>query len=144
MSPETGDLVPLVGRRRELAEIRRLVASPARLVTLTGAGGLGKTRLARNALAERQRSHRDGVWALDLADLVDPGLLGQSIADAMGVQPQGGEVPPAVLAGAVRDLRGLLFLDSCEHMLDAAADYVAGLLARCPHLMVLASSRLPA
>ena len=76
---------PLLGRRQELADLRRTLGS-ARLVTLTGQGGIGKTTLARAAAADYERARREETWAVDLADLVDADLLGHSVAGAFGVQ----------------------------------------------------------
>ena len=131
---------PLLGCRRELADLRRTLGS-ARLVTLTGQGGIGKTTLARAAAADYERAHREDTWAVDLADLVDPDLLGHSVAGAFGAQlPYGGAGADDV-AAAVADRAGLLVLDSCEAMLDAAVELVAVLLARAPRLRVLATSQ---
>lgn len=131
---------PLLGRRRELAHLRRTLGS-ARLVTLTGQGGIGKTALARAAAADHERARREDTWAVDLADLVDPDLLGHSVAGAFGVQLTYGAAGADGVAAAVADRAGLLVLDGCEAMLDAAVELVAVLLARAPRLRVLATSQ---
>ncbi|HLN76064.1 MAG TPA: LuxR C-terminal-related transcriptional regulator [Nocardioidaceae bacterium] len=130
---------PLLGRRRELADLRRALGS-ARLVTLTGQGGIGKTTLARGAATDHERARREDTWAVDLADLVDPDLLGHSVAGAFGVQLPYGAAGAADVAAAVADRAGLLVLDGCEAMLDAAVELVAVLLATAPRLRVLATS----
>lgn len=131
---------PLVGRRQELAEVRRALCS-ARLVTLTGPGGVGKTALARAAAAEHHRAHRADTWTVDLADLVDPGLVGHAVAAALGVQPPYGASGAAGVAGAVADRSGLLVLEGCEAQPGAAVELVAVLLAAAPRLRVLATSQ---
>jgi non-specific serine/threonine protein kinase len=131
---------PLLGRRRELADLRRALGS-ARLVTLTGQGGIGKTTLARGAATDHERARREDTWAVDLADLVDPDLLGHSVAGAFGVQLPYGAAGAADVAAAVADRAGLLVLDGCEAMLDAAVELVAVLLATAPRLRVLATSQ---
>jgi non-specific serine/threonine protein kinase len=131
---------PLLGRRHELAALRRTLGS-ARLVTLTGQSGIGKTTLARAAAADHERARREDTWAVDLADLVDPDLLGLSVAGAFGVHLPYGAARAGDVAAAVADRTGLLVLDGCESMLDAAVELVAVLLARAPHLRVLATSQ---
>jgi predicted ATPase/DNA-binding CsgD family transcriptional regulator len=130
----------LVGRRQDLADLRRTLGS-ARLVTLTGQGGIGKTTLARAAAADHERGRREETWAVDLADLVDPDLLGHSVAGAFGVQLPYGAAGAEEVAAAVADRAGLLVLDSCEAMLDAAVELVAVLLTTAPRLRVLATSQ---
>jgi predicted ATPase/DNA-binding NarL/FixJ family response regulator len=130
----------LVGRRQELADLRRTLSS-ARLVTLTGQGGIGKTTLARAAAADHERARREETWVVDLADLVDPDLLGHSVAGAFGVQLSYGASGADAVAAAVADRAGLLVVDGCETMLDAAVELVAVLLARAPRLRVLATSQ---
>jgi len=130
----------LLGRRGELAELRRTLGS-ARLVTLTGQGGIGKTALARAAAADYERARREDTCAVDLADLVDPELLGHSVADVFGLHPAEGAAGADDLAAAVADRAGLLVLDSCETMLDAAVELVSVLLTTAPRLRVLATSR---
>jgi non-specific serine/threonine protein kinase len=129
----------LLGRRDELAELRQSLGS-ARLVTLTGPGGIGKTTLARAAAADHERVRREDTWALDLADLVDPDLLGHSAAGAFGIRLPYAAAGPADVAAAVADRTGLLVVDGCEVMLDAAVELVAVLLATAPRLRVLATS----
>ena len=131
---------PLLGRRAELAEIRRLLGA-ARLVTLTGQVGIGKTTLARAAAADHERARREDTWTVELADLVDPDLLGHSVAGAFGVQLPYGAAGPDDVAAAVADRAGLLVLDGCEAMLGAAVELVAVLLTRAPRLRVLATSQ---
>ncbi|HEU4515150.1 MAG TPA: LuxR C-terminal-related transcriptional regulator [Nocardioidaceae bacterium] len=130
----------LVGRREELAELRRTLGS-ARLVTLTGQGGIGKSTLARAAAADHERARREDTWAVDLADLVDPDLLGHSVAGAFGVQLPYGTAGADDVATAVAERAGLLVLDGCEAMIDAAVELVAVLLHTAPRLRVLATSQ---
>jgi len=130
----------MLGRRHELVELRRLLGS-ARLVTLTGAGGIGKTSLARAAAADHRRARREDTWVVDVADLVDPDLLGSSVAGALGIQRLTGSAGPPEVASAVADRAGLLVLDGCDPMLDAAVALVSTLLAAAPRLRVLATSQ---
>ena len=130
-----------VGRRKEIEEARRTFAE-SRLVTLAGPGGVGKTRLALQLATDVRRVFRDGAWFVDLAALVDPALLVQSVAAVLGVREQAG--PPAErLAQYLEDKHLLLVLDNCEHMVDRCATLVDSLLQRCPDLRVLATSRQP-
>jgi non-specific serine/threonine protein kinase len=129
---------PLLGRRRELAELRRALGT-ARLVTLTGPGGIGKTTLARAAAADHQRARREDTYVVDLADLVDAELLGDAVAGAFGARLPYDAADD--LAAAVADRAGLLVLDGCEAMLDAAVELVAALLTAAPRLRVLATSQ---
>lgn len=132
----------LLGRTHELADVRRVLGR-ARLVTLTGHAGIGKTALAHAAAADHERVCREAARAVDLHDLADPALLGHSVACAFGVPlPDGGARPRAV-AAAVTDRAGLLVLDGCEAMLEATAQLVTALLAAAPRLRVLATSRRP-
>ncbi|RYU13468.1 ATP-binding protein [Nocardioides iriomotensis] len=130
----------LLGRRQELADLRRTLGS-ARLVTLSGPGGIGKTSLARAAAADYQRAHREDSWAVDLADLVDHHLVGHAVAGAMGVHLAYGSAGAGDVAAAVADRVGLLVLEGCETMLEAAVELVSALLTEAPRLRVLATSR---
>ncbi|GAA2149636.1 LuxR family transcriptional regulator [Nocardioides koreensis] len=130
---------PLLGRRQELTDLRRTLGS-ARLVTLTGPAGIGKTTLARAAAADHERARREETWTVDLADLVDPDLLGHSVAGAFGVRLPYGAAGAGDLAAAVSDRAGLLVLDGCAAMLDATAALVTVLLTTAPRLRVLVTS----
>jgi predicted ATPase/class 3 adenylate cyclase len=133
-------LTSFVGRERELAEIVTLLAAH-RLVTLTGAGGCGKTRLALQAAADAQETFPDGVWLVELAPLSDPDLVPQAVAQALGVIDQPGQPLLTTLVNALRSRHLLLVLDNCEHLLDVSATLVETLLRGCPDLRVLATSR---
>ena len=131
------ELTSFVGRRHELAEIKRLL-SVSRLVTLTGMGGVGKTRLALWAAAEIRRAFPDGVWFVPLAELSDPGLLPNTIATALGLRT-GGAV--AGVAEYLEDKQLLLILDNCEHLVPACAVLAAKLLSATTGVSILATSR---
>ncbi|TDU86942.1 putative ATPase [Kribbella voronezhensis] len=133
------ELTSFVGRRRELAGTRRLLAS-TRLLTLTGVGGVGKTRLAMRLCAEVRRTFADGVWFVELAALHDSGLLGHTLAGALELS-QVSANPTADLAEYLEDKHLLLVLDNCEHLADACAVLVSKLLAAAPQLRILATSR---
>jgi predicted ATPase/DNA-binding CsgD family transcriptional regulator len=133
------ELTSFVGRRRELAETRRLLAS-SRLLTLTGVGGVGKTRLAMRMAAEVRRTFPDGVWFVELAGLHDPQLLPHTLANALELR-QVSEDPTADLAAYLEPQRLLVVLDNCAHLTDACAVLVSKLLAAAPGLRVLATSR---
>ncbi len=134
------DVTPLVGRRRELETIKRLLEGH-RLVTLTGVGGAGKTRLARRATADLSRVYKDAAWVVELADVQDPDLLGHSVARAIGLQVKSADFDPALLTEFLSDRRALLTLDNCEHLAEACAALVERLLVECSGLRVLATSQ---
>jgi predicted ATPase/DNA-binding SARP family transcriptional activator len=135
-------LTSFVGRERELAAVGGLLGG-ARLVTLTGAGGAGKTRLAVEFAAGAVDRFGDGVWLAGLAGLADPGLVPSLVMQALGVR-QSGEVPAIeALRWRLRSAELLLVLDNCEHLLGGCADLAAALLGSCPGLRVLATSREP-
>jgi predicted ATPase/class 3 adenylate cyclase len=129
-----------VGRERELAEVKRTLLAE-RLVTLTGPGGTGKTRLALQAGAELLELFPDGVWLVELATLADPALVVGAVAQTLGVRESSGRPLLSLLGHYLRGKDLLLLLDNCEHLVDACAALVAALLAASPTVCVLASSR---
>ena len=134
---------PFLGRERELMEVAGLLArEDARLVTLTGPGGVGKTRLLLQAAAE-EASDRfpDGVYWVALAPLRDASLLEATFALALGVSEQPGVPVAESVAAAYAHRRALVVLDNCEHLVDAVAEFVRLLSERCPTLVVAGSSR---
>jgi len=135
-------LTSFVGRQAEMHEVRQLLAGN-RLVTLTGAGGAGKTRLAVEIVARIAAEFGDGVWYVDLAPITDPGVEPVALARALGLPDQPGRSTMDTLLRFVRDRRMLVVLDNCEHLLDASADLVVALLGAAPGLTVLATSREP-
>jgi predicted ATPase/DNA-binding SARP family transcriptional activator len=135
-------LTSFVGRDQELGMLGKLLGG-ARLVTLTGTGGTGKTRLAVEFASGVVERFADGVWLADLAGLSDPGLVGAQVMEALGVR-QAGDVPVLeALRFRLRSAELLLVLDNCEHLLDASAQLAGALLAGAPGLRVLATSREP-
>jgi len=131
---------PLVGRRNELDAVKRLLEA-SRLVTLTGIGGAGKTRLARRVTSDLSRVFKDGAWIVELADLHDPELLGHTIATAVGIQVQSAEWRPELLVGFFGERKVLLTLDNCEHLISACADLVDEVLNACPGVRVITTSQ---
>ncbi|MBP2323539.1 non-specific serine/threonine protein kinase [Kibdelosporangium banguiense] len=129
-----------VGRRGEVGKARRLL-STARLVTLTGAAGVGKTRLALRVAAQLHDGFPDGVWLVELAALADDKLLPQTIADVLGIQDGSARPLLDTVSGYLEDKRLLLVLDNCEHLVDACAILADRLLRTAPDLRILASSR---
>src|SRR3954471_13793906 len=134
------ELSSFVGRERELAEVGRLLSS-ARAITLTGPGGIGKTRLALRAARKLARHFPDGVWWVELAELDDPHLLPYALARAMRVQERMGGAIDEALITHLRERRLLLVLDNCEHLLGACRQIVASVTAQCERVRVLCTSR---
>ena len=134
---------PLVGRERELEEVAVLLGQgDSRLLTLTGIGGVGKTRLATEVVLEAAEDFPDGAAMVDLAPLGDPALVLQTIVRTLGLRGGEGQTPGQILRAYLREKELLLALDNFEHLLDAAPE-VAGLIEACPDLLVLATSRAP-
>src|SRR5215212_8289234 len=133
-------ITSFVGREREMAGVKRALAM-TRLLTLTGAGGAGKTRLALEMARDLVSSYPDGVWLVELAPLTEPGLVAQEVANVLGVQERPGEPPTDVLVEALAAKEMLLVLDNCEHVVEEVARLVDTLLASCPRLRVLSTSR---
>jgi predicted ATPase/DNA-binding CsgD family transcriptional regulator len=129
-----------VGRREELSEVRGSLTA-SRLVTLTGVGGVGKTRLALRVAASLHRSVRDGVWLVELAGLRDAALVPQAVCDALRIPDQTVRDQVTVLAEFLADRDLLLVVDNCEHLLPECASVIATLLRAAPRLRVLATSR---
>jgi predicted ATPase len=137
-------LTSFVGRERELAEVRRLlggVPSRPRLLTVTGAGGTGKTRLALHVATDLLASYADGIWFVDLAPLSDPALVTRTVASAAGVPEKSGQPILESLLYVMREQTALLLLDNCEHLIDACARLAETILKGCPRVQVLATSR---
>lgn len=136
------EVTSFVGRRRELADAKRAL-SKSRLVTLTGVGGVGKTRVAERLARDRRRAYPHGVWLVELGELSDPALLTQTVLTELGVRgPSSGDALRSLIDSlASRQL--LLVLDNCEHLLDEVAALTAALLRSCPDLQILATSRAP-
>ena len=131
-----------IGREAELAAVRRLVAG-SRLVTLTGAGGAGKTRLGLQVAAGLLDGAGDGVWFADLAPVRDPDLVAVTVADVLGVRQEPGRPVIDTVVAAVGGRRLLVLLDNCEHVIGACAKLADALLRGCPGLALLATSREP-
>ena len=129
-----------VGREREMLEIKRGLAM-TRLLTLTGAGGSGKTRLALEVAKDLAGAYPNGVWLVDLAGLAESALVPQKVATILGVEERSDEPPTDTLAEALRAKEMLLVLDNCEHVVEAVAHLVDLLLDSCPRLRVVATSR---
>ncbi|MBI3224287.1 MAG: LuxR family transcriptional regulator [Mycolicibacterium cosmeticum] len=135
-------LTTFVGRSAETTEVRRLLTD-GRLVTLIGAGGIGKTRLAIQLAIQSASEFSDGSWYVDLAPITDPGVMPITVLRALGLSDQPGRPTMDTLTRFVADRHILIVLDNCEHLLDAAAELVSTLLSRCAMLTLLATSREP-
>ena len=136
-------LTPFIGRESLVAEIRGRLEQPGvRLLTLTGPGGAGKTRLALHVAAELVEAYADGVWFVPLAPVASATLVAATIAGALGIRETAADSIEATLRDYLRPRRLLLVLDNFEHVVDASP-LVADLLAHCPDIQVLATSRAP-
>ena len=135
-------LTSFVGRGAQMTDLEKLLVDN-RLVTLTGAGGAGKTRLAVEIAARIAPDFRDGMWYVDLAPVTHPGVVPVTVARALGLPDQPGRSTMDTLLRFVRDRQMLVVLDNCEHLLDASAELVVALLGAAPRLTLLATSREP-
>ena len=129
-----------IGRETQVAEVKARL-NKTRLLTLTGAGGSGKTRLSLQVAADLLTGDGDGVWLVELAALTDPALVPQAVADVLGVKEQVGQPIQRTLVEWLKTKRLLLVLDNCEHLVGACASLAADLLRACPDVHLLASSR---
>ena len=132
-------LTSFIGRAREIAEVKGLLDT-ARLVTLTGSGGAGKTRLALQVAADVVDDYPDGVWLVEFAPIADPSLVPKTVASALNVPEQPGRDMMETLVDALRPKTLLVLLDNCEHLVAACAR-LTDLLRACPDLRLLATSR---
>src|SRR4051794_11378377 len=136
------ELSSFVGRIGEREELKRLLTA-ARLVTVTGVGGVGKTRTVLRVAAEVRRAFADGVWLVDLSPLAQPGLVAEAVAQGLELRDQSTRPPTEILAEYLESRRLLLVLDNCEHLVEPCAWLVDSLLRASPGLQVLATSRQP-
>jgi predicted ATPase/DNA-binding CsgD family transcriptional regulator len=136
------EVTSFVGRRRELTDAKRAL-SKSRLVTLTGVGGVGKTRVAERLGRDRRRAYPHGVWLVELGELSDPALLTQTVLTELSVRGPASEDALAALTDFLSSRQLLLVLDNCEHLLDEVAALSTALLRSCPDLQILATSREP-
>ncbi|MGH3147905.1 MAG: ATP-binding protein, partial [Rubrobacter sp.] len=134
------DVSSFVGREREISEVKRLLRE-SRLLTLTGPGGCGKTRLALEVARDLVLEFEDGAWLVELAPLSDPDLLPQAVASVLGVRERSGRSLYETLSDHLRTRTLLMVLDNCEHLIGASASLAETLLRNCPRLRILATSR---
>ena len=133
-------LTSFIGRKKEMSEIEGALSN-YRLVTLTGSGGIGKSRLSLQIAVDLLSTFPDGVWFIELASLSDPNLLPQTIQNTLGVIEQKGPTTLQALTEHLKEKRVLLVLDNCEHLVEACASFAFELLSQTNHLKILASSR---
>jgi predicted ATPase/DNA-binding CsgD family transcriptional regulator len=137
-----GDLTSFVGRRQAVTEVKQAL-SASRLVTLTGVGGVGKSRLALRVAHEFRRAFPDGTWLVELAAVHDPAQVPRAAAAALGLLETSAREPEASLADYLADASAMIVLDNCEHVLDGAARLATTLLSASSRVRVLATSRAP-
>lgn len=144
LNPQTNNLpvqiTSFVGREKEVREVKRLLQE-TRLLTLTGVGGAGKTRLALQVAADLLEGEGDGVWLVELAPIADPNLVVQAVMQTLGVREEAERSPTQTLADYLKERKLLLILDNCEHVLDSAASLADTLLRACPGVQIIATSR---
>src|SRR5215467_9400795 len=131
-----------IGRRGELADIKRKLTQ-ARLVSLVGPGGVGKTRLAGRVANDLVRGFRGGAWLVELAEVRDPELVSNAVIAALDLRDQAATQPLQLLQSYLQDKELLLVVDNCEHLLGAAALLVAEILRNAPGVRIIATSREP-
>jgi predicted ATPase len=131
-----------VGRKLEIARLQALLAAH-RLVTLSGTGGCGKTRLALRAAGDLRGNYQDGIWLTEFASLSQPELVAREVAATLGLREQADRTVDDLLASHLRARHVLLIFDNCEHLVGAAARLSAALLSTCPQVSILATSREP-
>lgn len=136
-------LTTFVGRQAEIGEITELLSGNSRLVTLTGPGGMGKTRLALQTAIGCSDLYPDGIWFVDLTPLSTPELIPQIVASALGITEKGGQPVEQTVLEHLRSRNLLIVVDNCEHLILPAAQLVEKLLRSCAHVQVLATSREP-
>ena len=133
-------LTSFIGREKQIEEVKSLLAR-TRLLTLTGSGGCGKTRLSLQVAAEVLEQFPDGVWVVELAPLAGPTLVAQTVASLLGIKEQTGQPLVQTLPESLSSRRLLLLLDNCEHLLAACVSLASALLRSCPHVKLLATSQ---
>ena len=133
-------LTTFIGREKEVEQIKKRLEKN-RLVTLTGSGGVGKTRLAIQVATEILSQYPNGAWLVELAPITDPALVPQTMCAALDVTPQGNTPALTVLMNYLKEKKILLVVDNCEHLIDACAQLCDSFLHTCPHLRMIASSR---
>jgi predicted ATPase/class 3 adenylate cyclase len=133
-------LTSFIGREKEVEQIKQRLEKN-RLVTLTGSGGIGKTRLSIQVASELLTEYPNGVWLVELAPITDPALVTQAVCAALDVTPQGNTHALNVLTDYLHSKKILLVVDNCEHLIDACAQLCDSLLHACPNLHIIASSR---
>lgn len=133
-------LTSFVGREREIAEIKHLLGK-AKLVTLTGSGGCGKTRLALETAKQLVESYRDGIWLIEFASISDPNLVLQTVASTLGIPESHDALPTVALTKYLRTEQLLLILDNCEQIVAVTAQIAEEILRICPQVQILVTSR---
>src|SRR5215467_14600561 len=131
-----------IGRRRELTEVRKKLTE-ARLVSLVGPGGVGKTRLAIRIATDLRRGFRGGGWLVELAEVLDPALVSNAVMAALDLRDQAASAPAAILLSYLRDKELLLVVDNCEHLLGAAGQIVTNIMKAAPGVRIVTTSREP-
>lgn len=133
-------LTSFIGREKEIEQIKKRLEKN-RLVTLTGSGGVGKTRLSIRVASELLDGYPNGVWLAELASITDPALVAKTLCAALGLELHGNMSPVEILTGYLHSKKLLFVVDNCEHLIDACAQLCETLLYACPNLRIIASSR---